>query len=93
MNVHNTKTIKKLFSGTTRPKASAAPGPRDRHLPGAPGALRPMLRRTDPPVHHQLHGAWVVVVAREGRAEDDAARVPDLVRVEHRVRGQESTPS
>ena len=35
-----------------------------------------MLRRVDPPVDHQLHGARAAAAEGAGRAQDDAARVP-----------------
>ena len=55
-----------IYTGTTGPKASAAPGERDRNLPGAQGTVRSVFRRADPAVHYQLHREGIAAAQSEG---------------------------
>ena len=56
-----------FFTGATGPEVAAAAGEGDGDLPGAEGALRAVLRRAHPTVHHQLHRARTPHAQSQGR--------------------------
>ena len=95
-NVNNGKYIiyTTCFSaptGATGPKTRAAPSQGDRDLPGSAGAVCAVLWWADPAVHHQLRGTRTAAPQGQGWAEDDTARLPDPLRIQHSLRNQKGS--